>query len=159
MIRDRTCEGNDDVGNDDSGRVDDRSIDDRGTLLKFIARTPSGARSFVHSTLEAWHRDDLVDDAELLVSELVTNALMHTGATHASVGITAHDDIVRIEVEDPSPVPLVRAVKTDLSKPGGLGLGIVDSIARRWGVVQADRSKTVWFELSAVISVAVPVAP
>jgi len=127
----------------------DRAAAERGTLLRFVARTPAGARGFVRSTLSAWDRPDLIDDAELLVSELVTNAMMHTGTDHASVGVTAHDEVVRIEVEDPSAAPIVRTVKTDLSEPGGLGLGIVDSIARRWGVVQADRGKTVWFELGA----------
>lgn len=82
------------------------------------------------------------------MSELVTNAMMHAGASLPSVGVTSDHDIVRIEVEDPSAVPLVRAAKTNLDEPGGLGLGIVDSIARRWGVVQADRGKTVWFELA-----------
>lgn len=131
-------------------------INDRGNLLRFIAQTPAGARRFVHSTLLGWDRPDLVEDAELLVSELVTNVMLHTSAPHASVGVSTHDDVVRVEVTDPSPVPLVRAVKTDITEPGGLGLGIVDAIATRWGVVQAERCKTVWFELSVRSRVPVP---
>lgn len=102
----------------------------------------------MRSTLLAWDRPDLIEDAELLVSELVTNVMRHTAALSASVGIVAHDDTIRVEVTDPSPSPLVRCAEPDLNEAGGLGLGIVDAIATRWGVVRAASGKTVWFELS-----------
>jgi anti-sigma regulatory factor (Ser/Thr protein kinase) len=89
------------------------------------------------------------------VSELVTNVIRHAGTDHASVGVIDEGDVVRIEVSDPSPTPVVRGGNTDPLQPGGLGLGIVDSIAWRWGVVQAERGKTVWFELALPTIVAV----
>ena len=113
----------------------------------------------MHSTLVDWHREVLLEDAELLVSELVTNVIRHAGVDHASVGVIEEGDHLRIEVSDPCPTPLVRGGNTDPGQPGGLGLGIVDAIAWRWGVVQAERGKTVWFELELPTLPAPPTLP
>lgn len=102
----------------------------------------------MRSTLLAWNRPATVEDAELLVSELVTNVMRHTPATCAYVGMMASDDTIRVEVTDSSLAPPERRVHPDLGEPGGLGLGIVDAIATRWGVVPSVDGKTVWFELA-----------
>jgi len=125
-----------------------------GVPPRFIATTSGGARRFVRSALDAWGYPDAVADAELLVSELVTNVLMHSGATSAAVSVTAPlpgdggPGTVRVEVADPGSAPLVPgAIHPGPREPGGLGLAIVDAIASDWGVVQDDGGKTVWFEL------------
>ena len=97
--------------------------------------------------------DDHVERATLLVSELVTNAIVHAGSD-IRIRVRARP-VTRVEVEDrsprlpdpPPPGPVPTAV--DELEPGGLGLTIVERLASRWG---ADRhpdgdGKVVWFEL------------
>lgn len=121
--------------------------------FRFTADDPATARRYVHTTLVDLHHDGVVDDAELLVSELVTNAIVHGGVPSPAIVVSCDDDTVRIDVRDASPVPLVRSAKVDLTVPGGFGLGIVDTIAARWGVEHGERGKSVWFELDDAIAV------
>lgn len=113
----------------------------------FVAESPRAARRWVREVLEQLGRHDLVEDAELLVSEVVTNAVLHGGVEHAPVTVTPVDDGVRIEVVDPADAFPAAPVPTALDTPGGLGLGIVDSLATKWGVEPTYRGKVVWFEL------------
>jgi len=92
-----------------------------------------------------WGCDDAIPDAELLVSELVTNAVLHArSATRVTID---HDGTtVRIAVCDDSPTrPRLRDYGPEAVT--GRGLVIVDRIARRWGVDPSDDGKCVWFEI------------
>jgi anti-sigma regulatory factor (Ser/Thr protein kinase) len=91
---------------------------------------------------------DLGNDADLLVSELVTNSVMHARAREVEVRAAADDERVRIEVSDPGP-GFDRHVAQREPSPtgeGGYGLNIVDSLAHRWGVSRDGRSR-VWLEI------------
>ena len=85
-------------------------------------------------------------DAELMVSELVGNAILHAG-TEISVTVRCNTERTVVEVHDGSPVmPQPRAHEP--LRPGGHGLRIVDALAPRWGVeAVAGDGKTVWFEV------------
>ena len=88
-------------------------------------------------------------DAQLLVSELVTNALEHSGATEESVRISvlASSECVRVEVTDPGAGFDRSALETPtMNARRGFGLHIVGELATRWGVDRGDET-TVWFEL------------
>jgi GAF domain-containing protein len=103
------------------------------------------ARRFAVSALTDVGRLELVAEAELVVSELVTNALLH-GLPPVVVRIAAHGPGVRIEVADGSRSAPVRA------RPGsdamtGRGMGLVDSVSARWGVALLPGGKSVWCEL------------
>lgn len=113
------------------------------------AGSPADARQMVRSSLQSWGWDDLIDDAELMVSELVTNTIVHTDTAHAIVALHRHPDRLRVEVTDSSPRSPIRPAEPDPSKLGGLGLMIVASLALDWGVHNTERSKTVWFEIAA----------
>lgn len=94
--------------------------------------------------------DDHVEQAALLVSELVTNAVVHA-ASNVRVRVSARP-VTRVEVEDDSPrlpdaPPSQPASTIDALEPGGLGLTIVDGLASRWGADRRARGKVVWFEL------------
>ncbi len=84
--------------------------------------------------------------AQLLVSELVTNAVVHARSDVTVVlSLTVH--ALRIEVSDDDPTcPQARDAHD--SATGGRGLRIVDTVASRWGVLRHDGGKTVWFELT-----------
>ncbi len=93
--------------------------------------------------------NDLGDNETMLlvVSELVTNAVLH-GADPIEVCVSCAPQIVRIEVTDRDPdtsAVAIRARRPDL--PGGWGLEIVGALTRRWGTVGHGDAKTVWAEL------------
>lgn len=107
----------------------------------------SAARRFVTTVLGSWDCDALVDPAQLLVSELVVNAVLHAESS-VSVRVELMDARVRIEVADNSPVAIeVRPV--DPASVTGRGLLIVDALAAAWGVDPTADGKIVWFELVA----------
>jgi anti-sigma regulatory factor (Ser/Thr protein kinase) len=91
----------------------------------------------------------VIDDAELLVSELVTNAVLHARSA-SRVDVDRRDGRVRVTVRDESPVaPQLRNNGADVVT--GRGLVLVDRLARTWGVDRAGGTgKVVWFELDAL---------
>lgn len=85
------------------------------------------------------------DVAVLLVSELVTNALVH-GRPPVELHARRTTDGLRVEVRDSALAqPVVR--DTPLDVPGGQGLRLVAALASRWGWAPANEGKAVWFEL------------
>ena len=103
------------------------------------------ARSAVRRLLERGGRADLVETAVLLVSELVTNALLHAG-THIDLTARLGADGVRVEVGDGSPhLPSRRRYAATAGT--GRGLMMLDSMAADWGVDRRYHGKVVWFEL------------
>jgi serine phosphatase RsbU (regulator of sigma subunit)/anti-sigma regulatory factor (Ser/Thr protein kinase) len=106
------------------------------------------ARRHVGWVLEDWGVEDLVEPAALLVSELVTNAVVHVGAD-IRLRVQRLPEGVRVTVFDGSPDTVAarrRAVPPE--SPSGRGLLIVDNVADRWGVEPSRSGKQVWFELS-----------
>lgn len=89
----------------------------------------------------------LISDVEVVVTELVSNALLHAGAP-VDLRVELTDEGVRVEVEDISPVAPVRALAAADSMTGR-GLALVSGVATRWGVHPAARGKVVWAELRA----------
>ncbi|WP_286251665.1 SpoIIE family protein phosphatase [Streptomyces graminofaciens] len=116
-----------------------------------VSRSVAIARSFVRDTLQGWGFADIVDDAVVLTSELVTNAVVHAG-TSADVLCLRADDGVRIEVADRYPereIPL-QITPVNMGNPdreGGRGLQLCAAMAARWGVEYTPTHKQVWFQL------------
>jgi len=88
----------------------------------------------------------LTEDAVLLVSELVGNAVRHTGARVFGLRMRRRRGWIRVEVRDPSRgLPCLMPVQElDIS---GRGLFLVDKLSDRWGVDLLPRGKTTWFEM------------
>lgn len=88
----------------------------------------------------------LTEDVVLLVSELVGNAVRHTGARVFGLRTLRRRGWIRVEVRDPSRgLPCLMPVhELDVS---GRGLFLVDKLADRWGVDLLPRGKTTWFEM------------
>jgi anti-sigma regulatory factor (Ser/Thr protein kinase) len=118
------------------------------------AASPGVARRFTGSTLSTWGLDLHGDVAQLLVSELVTNAIHH-GRTTCSLELRATPSVLRAAVaDDGAGVPRLQHAGPD--DDSGRGLAIVDALASRWGVEPTSSGKVVWFELNLD---AVPSAP
>jgi anti-sigma regulatory factor (Ser/Thr protein kinase) len=88
----------------------------------------------------------ITEDAILLVSELVGNAVRHTGARAFVLRMRRRRGWIRAEVRDPSRgLPCLMPVRElDVS---GRGLFLVDKLADRWGVDLLPQGKTTWFEM------------
>ncbi|MGW6493896.1 ATP-binding protein [Nonomuraea angiospora] len=105
------------------------------------------ARRLTRDKLADWGFDDQIDVAELLVSELVANALDHAhGQVH--LAFSAENGLLRCEVEDEDPqMPTMRTV--DLDAERGRGLFLVEMLSGSWGGTPTPRGKVIWFELPA----------
>ncbi|MER6531013.1 SpoIIE family protein phosphatase [Streptomyces sp. NPDC001508] len=106
---------------------------------------PGRARRFVRHALAGWGLEELTDSVELLVSEVVTNAVRY-----ASRPVTLRllrTDVLRCEVGDDVPqLPRLRQARA--TDEGGRGLYLVNKMARRWGATRLSTGKVVWFELN-----------
>ncbi|MFD8142131.1 SpoIIE family protein phosphatase [Streptomyces sp. NPDC059708] len=115
-------------------------------------RSVAAARAFVRDTLQGWGFADIVDDAVVLTSELVTNAVVHAG-TQAEVLCLRAEGGVRVEVADRYPereLPLRHPDERPYADPdreSGRGLMLCAALATRWGVEYTTTHKHVWFRL------------
>jgi len=121
--------------------------------MSAAAAAPACARNVVARWLRGRVLDAVLDDAVLLVSELVTNSARHavapSGAT-ISVRGSLDDRVIRVHVLDQGRQGAVAAREPgdDGGGHGGYGLQLVASLAANWGV-RRDRGTEVWFELPA----------
>lgn len=108
-------------------------------------RAARAARDFLVRFLPQPQLGDVRDTSELLVSEVVTNALRHTdGAIH--LALWRYPDRIRVEVADETSRPPVVGV-TDLLDESGRGVPLMDALSDRWGTAPHGAGKVVWFEL------------
>ncbi|MFD9501986.1 SpoIIE family protein phosphatase [Streptomyces sp. NPDC060035] len=108
-------------------------------------RSVGRARELARAQLTAWDLDDLVDTTELLVSELVTNALRY-GEGEIRLRLLRDRTLV-CEVWDAGLVQPRRRRARDTDE-GGRGLQLVGLLSAAWGSRRTPRGKTVWFELA-----------
>ena len=111
---------------------------------------PARARRSVRARLDGHIPARTATDAALLVSELVTNSVVHAnvGPSGAlTVEITTLDDRLRIAVTDPGSRLRPCLLPPDPETPGGLGLLLVDELCETWGVWQDLGPTCVWCEL------------
>ncbi|MFI5794445.1 SpoIIE family protein phosphatase [Streptomyces sp. NPDC051677] len=105
------------------------------------------ARRFTRRTLRAWGvTDALMDSALLVVSELVTNALVHTGG-QVRLDITLINQRLRVAVTDVSPRTPVKPTDLGWEATGGRGILLVEAVSEAWGTVPVSGGKQVWSEL------------
>lgn len=94
----------------------------------------------------------LRDDLLLLLTELVTNAVRHSGMgpeQSVSVALSWREGRVRTEVGDPGRTFTRAQARPARSESGGMGLIIVDRLAQRWGVTRTPTGTSVWCEIGA----------
>ncbi|MEV6651232.1 ATP-binding SpoIIE family protein phosphatase [Streptomyces sp. NPDC051219] len=109
-------------------------------------RAPGRARRLARRALARWDLEELSDSVELLVSEVVTNAVRY--AERPVTLRLLRTDVLRCEVGDDSP-QLPRQRRARDTDEGGRGLFLVNRLARRWGATRLSSGKVVWFELAA----------
>jgi anti-sigma regulatory factor (Ser/Thr protein kinase) len=110
-------------------------------------RSSGVARRFVADRLIAWGREAFVDDASIVVAELVTNAVLHAESEFI-VALSFHGDSVRVSVRDASSaLPAIQAPTPQ--SVSGRGLVLISAVAQRWGTELLADGKVVWAELAA----------
>jgi len=110
--------------------------------------SPAAARRALGDLADHLPRRRL-QDAQLLVSELVTNAIRHAGLDDGdtiTLSVEASDRALRIEVSDPGPVFAADEPFPDPDHTSGWGLYLVRELSDRWGV-ERNALTRVWFEL------------
>lgn len=127
----------------DSGFTEELSSDPRSV---------SRARRLVAAALEDAGHDSLVDVTTLLVSEVVTNAVLHAG-TPIRLDCSWNESCVRVEVHDGSGV-LPSRRHYDAEATTGRGLGLIAALAAGWGVEARPEGKLLWFEVGSSPSAA-----
>jgi anti-sigma regulatory factor (Ser/Thr protein kinase) len=129
------------VGRDNAPTIDSAPLVHEATFPPsfLIVRQ---ARAFVDDALQRLGRASVRDVAQLLTSELVTNAILH-GQGLVRIRVAASALGVRIEVDDESTTAPV-VMHGDHTHPGGRGLQIVADLAADWGATMHEGGKTVW---------------
>ena len=135
---------------DTNGRVEmDESLE---VTLPADVRAPGAVRHVVASYLGDLVAPSVLESARLLVSELVTNSVQHSGVV-AGEQLTLRMDLgetwCRMEVEDPGHDGVVAPRPADSGQGGGMGLNLVQMLSERWGLERACEGGTrVWAQLS-----------
>jgi anti-sigma regulatory factor (Ser/Thr protein kinase) len=120
------------------------------TTIAAGPRGPAEARAFVTSWFGDEVSNPVLEDARLLVSELVTNSLLHAqqvDATPFDLRGSLTGTVLRLEVGDDGHDGQVVRRDPHPANGGGFGLHLVEVIATRWGVEHTEGT-SVWFELS-----------
>ncbi|MFJ6212946.1 ATP-binding protein [Streptomyces sp. NPDC092296] len=115
------------------------------------------ARHFARSTLQGWDMPFLIEDVEIIVSEMLSNAIRHGLPTACEqpvrprlvgLGLLRRGETVLCAVSDPSSeVPVVR--EPDQLAESGRGLRLIDSLSQSWGWTPNRCGKSVWATVSA----------
>jgi anti-sigma regulatory factor (Ser/Thr protein kinase) len=109
-------------------------------------RSPADARRFLAAAICVPHNAGVLHEAELLVSELVTNAIRY-GAPPIRLWVECDDrHAMVVRVADASPQPPVRLHPRGADE-SGRGIELVDVISEAWGVEPLPDGKEVWFRL------------
>ncbi|MGZ8750795.1 MAG: ATP-binding protein [Pseudonocardia sp.] len=116
----------------------------RELLLPADPTAPGAARAFLRCATEEWGvDDDLAQDAAMVITELVANAVDHARTESTlSIGV-AHEGLC-ISVRDTRPGPVLRPAPIDPTAARGRGLQMVDALTTAWGVTLHAGGKTVW---------------
>jgi anti-sigma regulatory factor (Ser/Thr protein kinase) len=113
--------------------IERRPDPDCGQVSEADAQWPQRLRRIVRAALTSWGHPDLADTAQLLLTELATNALRHAHGPDIGVRVRLRDNCCLIEVNDGSPsTPVPRCAGPD--DENGRGLLLVESLAVAWGV-------------------------
>ena len=140
---------------------DDRRVDGgeaAEVAIPLGVQAPGVARSIVAEWLADQVAPCVLETALLLVSELVTNSVRHSGVPDGEDVVVRVDlwrDGCRLEVEDPGRDGVIAPQPQDLLNGGGMGLNLVQMLSERWGVVRAAEGPTrVWAQLPRAAALA-----
>ncbi|MET7900788.1 ATP-binding protein [Streptomyces sp. NPDC005355] len=117
-------------------------------VLPRVPESAEVARRLVRIALAAWGQEELIEDAALVITELVSNAVDHSRLSVIRVIVTRPSDtLIRVGVVDRTrAIPLMR-MDSNGDNPRGRGLLLVNAFTHRWGTDLYPWGKQVWGEL------------
>ncbi|GAA1312556.1 hypothetical protein GCM10009647_037650 [Streptomyces sanglieri] len=126
-------------------------MDRKAWDLAFLAEAEelAGLRRVMRLHLELWGLPEVVDAAQICVTELVSNVVTHVGpGTPCCLAVSMNGGRLRVEVSDPDLQGLPTLVAAAEGSETGRGMTLVDGVADHWGVILRGDSKVTWCELS-----------
>lgn len=110
----------------------------------------SALRRLMRLHLDLWGLTDVIEDAQLCVTELVTNVIAHVGTgTPTTLAVSMNGPHLRIEIHDSDTRVLPTLLQTGVEAEGGRGMALLDAVAVRWGVELHRDRKVTWCELAS----------
>lgn len=115
--------------------------------LPLNPRAPSAARAVVDAALPLWELGHVVDDVKLIVSELVSNVVLHASKSESMrLEVETRPGRLHVALADGSAVqPVIRELASD--ETSGRGLRLVEALASRWGSTRHETGKRIWLEI------------
>lgn len=123
--------------------------------LPFLAEPEevAGLRRVVRLHLRLWGLSDVVDAAEICVSELAANVITHVGeGTPTTLVVEMNGTHLRVALRDPDTRVLPTLVHAGPDEESGRGMALLDAVSDRWGVILGAESKLVWCDLATSLS-------
>lgn len=123
--------------------------------LPFLAESAevAGLRRVVRRHLRSWGLSDVVDAAEICVSELAANVIRHVGeGTPVTLAIEMNGTHLRVALRDPETRVLPTLVHAGADDESGRGMALLDAVSDRWGVILGAESKLVWCDLATSLA-------
>ena len=117
-----------------------------GVTLPSMPEAPARARECVDHACIQWSVEHVLNEARLVVSELVTNAVRHAGSG-VDLELMLRDPFLHVRVRDGSSAPPVLLSENASTNVGGRGLWLVDLYASGWGYLRGAGGKVVWATL------------
>ena len=126
-----------------------RAADSFEIVVQALPRSIAVARHAVARLMDpSWGIPvDVTEDVLLMVSELVTNAVLHA-RTAVQIAASVEPGRITVAVGDDDPFHAPRPGEPGATATSGRGMRLVDLLATAWGVHLGDRSKVVWFEVA-----------
>ncbi|MGB3676520.1 MAG: alpha/beta fold hydrolase [Candidatus Nanopelagicales bacterium] len=127
-----------------------RGYTHRMELRTPVDNSPAGvgvARRTVVRQLEAWGLVEAIDDMQIVVSELVTNAVRY-GKNPVELRLRINGDLLRIEVFDGNTVDIPQPRQATHTESTGRGMPLIDALAIEWGVDVTETQKVVWADVA-----------
>ena len=122
-----------------------RAMPERAHLeLGALTSAVPTARTWARVILAGWDLVRLAGDGALILSELVTNSVVHAAGRAVGIWLMTDRECLVIMVGDPCPDMPVRAKTPDTGEPSGRGLVIVSALAAQWGAYRVPSGKIVW---------------
>lgn len=113
---------------------------------------PRDARRWLCATLADWAVTEPLN-TDLVVSELVTNAVAHTASTTVAVHVTVTAAAIRIEVHDQGATTRPTLSPAPADAEHGRGLALVNAVCSHWGTLPSDEGPGVWAEIACPLSI------
>ncbi|HMC42897.1 MAG TPA: response regulator, partial [Acidimicrobiales bacterium] len=131
-----------------SGLLDavEEALAEARVLLAEDLTSGQSARRFVAEALDAWRASDVLQLVQLLLTELVTNSVVHA-RSDVDVAVLLGPRNIRVEVADSNPV-LPEPRDVDETSTSGRGLALVRDLSERWGAEARAQGKVIWFEVA-----------